>query len=248
MRIESISRLVPKPDRGGQDAAYPLRNLQGRFQSVRFAVADGATSSLRAGVWAQELARRYCQCGLPERRLREVISRARRRWCHAAAQAANDWVQRALLRAGAGATLAGIMIRDADFYQEQGDGLWSTLIVGDCACFQIRDDRLVIALPSTSRRALPIRPFMVMTESSKNAALPILRRRGFWVSGDTFYLMSDALARWFLREHEQGDAPWSTLDGALRSAVAFSSWVRHSQRVARLEVDDVVVTRIRVGR
>lgn len=247
MRLDALTRLVPKPGSPGEDAAHPATPVRASRRGGRFAVADGATTSLCAHRWAHEVAQAYCRDGLPDRRLGAIVRRLRRAWLHEAGGHARGWVQRAQLRAGAGATLAGLTLRDAAFYEEEEGGRWTCLIVGDCALFQVRQDRLTASLPFADWAEAPPCPHMLMTDPARNRGLPLLRHAGWWRDGDVFYLMSDAIAGWFGREAARGAAPWSELDAVLQEPRRFERWVQHQRRAGRLVVDDVVVTRVRVG-
>ena len=248
MWIDSLTRGIAKADRASQDAAHPRKAVAVRRRAARFAVADGATTSLRSEAWSAAIARAYCQTGLPDRGLEAAVRTHRRAWAHEAVSAARDWITRAQLREGAGATLAGLTLRDAEYYEEAGDGRWSCMIVGDCGLFQVRQGRLIAALPFASAAEIAPRPHMLMTEADRNRGLPRVRQRGWWMDGDTFYLMSDALLQWFLRRHEAKTRPWNVLDGAMADERRFEAWVRSKWASGCLRIDDIVVTRVQVRR
>jgi hypothetical protein len=68
---------------------------------------------------------------------------------------------------------------------------------------------------------------------------------GELAAGDRFWLMTDALAAWFLAEHEAGGAPWREL-GA-RTVDDFAGWVAGRRADGRLKNDDVTLIVIDVG-
>lgn len=246
MWIRSRTRMIAKPGSVGQDAAHPRRDVDARRPAARFAVADGATTSLRSELWAEASARAYCRGGLPDRHLDAIVRRHRRAWVHEARGAAGDWVTRAQLREGAGATLAGLTLRDSEYYEELENGRWSCMIVGDCGIFQIRQGRLIAALPFTRSAEIAPRPQMLMTEPVRNRGLHRVRHRGWWTDGDVFYLMSDALLHWCLQRLEADTRPWDVLDRIIGCDRRFEGWVHRKWASGRLRVDDVVVTRIEI--
>jgi hypothetical protein len=65
---------------------------------------------------------------------------------------------------------------------------------------------------------------------------------------DHFYLMTDALAHWFLSEWERGGEPWTVLqDFDVNSeAPAFRDWLEGLRREGRIRNDDVTLVRIEV--
>jgi len=72
--------------------------------------------------------------------------------------------------------------------------------------------------------------------------------RGDWRIGDRFYLMTDALAHWWLAEHEAGRAPWAALDrpGGRGRRRSFPDWVDDRRRRRHLRNDDVTLLRIEI--
>src|SRR5438876_30634 len=71
-----------------------------------------------------------------------------------------------------------------------------------------------------------------------------LRHEGEFSPGDRAWLMTDALAQWFLAEAEKGGTPWDDL-GALPAApdpdAAFAAWVEGLRAARRLRNDDVTL-------
>jgi hypothetical protein len=69
------------------------------------------------------------------------------------------------------------------------------------------------------------------------------------VAGDRFYLMTDALAVWFLRTYEEGGAPWQELDALRRAGKgsrAFAEWIDVQRAAHNLTNDDVTLIRLEV--
>jgi hypothetical protein len=128
---------------------------------------------------------------------------------------------------------------------------WEALAVGDCNLFQIRGGQLLIAFPLTESRQFNGGPFLVPTRGT--AGKDLLRHtrvaHGDWQPHDTFYLMSDALAAWFLRCCEGGQQPWDVLEQVLGTAdpqESFASFVRGLREEKLLHNDDVTIFTIHV--
>jgi hypothetical protein len=68
---------------------------------------------------------------------------------------------------------------------------------------------------------------------------------GQWQDGDGFYLMTDAIACWFLRAVEGGEAPW-TLLRALGTAEErnLAARITGLRKEGRLANDDITVLRV----
>jgi hypothetical protein len=67
--------------------------------------------------------------------------------------------------------------------------------------------------------------------------------QGEWLAGDDFWLMTDALAEWFLRRHELQADPAAAIRGFLErpNAAAFTHWVNLLRDTEQLRNDDVTL-------
>jgi hypothetical protein len=68
--------------------------------------------------------------------------------------------------------------------------------------------------------------------------------------GDRLFLMTDALAQWFLSAHEQGRRPWEAVAALLdagRPEDAFATWVERLRAGDGLRDDDVTLVAIEPG-
>jgi hypothetical protein len=145
------------------------------------------------------------------------------------------WYAQEQARRGAFAALAGLTLLD--------DASWSALAVGDCCVFHVRGDVLVAAFPLSDTRAFDNRPLLLGSRPESNAGLrgsgAIRRMHGTWRPGDTFLLMSDALAAALLRRVEQyACSPLASLSFE-RSPAAFRRWVRNMRAEQHMRNDDV---------
>ncbi|HZN39273.1 MAG TPA: hypothetical protein VFD82_10750 [Planctomycetota bacterium] len=128
---------------------------------------------------------------------------------------------------------------------------WEAVAVGDCNLFQLRGGKLLTAFPLTTSAQFTGGPFLVSTRGTAgNDLLRHLRvAHGDWQPHDTFYLMTDALAAWFLRCCEAGEQPWDVLEQVLGTAdpqEEFSSLVRGLREQKLLHNDDVTLLAIHV--
>jgi hypothetical protein len=72
---------------------------------------------------------------------------------------------------------------------------------------------------------------------------------GNWRSGDRFFLMTDALAEWFLRRHERQGKPWQALARRLATSdAALTRFVERLRKKNELKNDDVTLVRIDLKR
>jgi hypothetical protein len=72
---------------------------------------------------------------------------------------------------------------------------------------------------------------------------------GAWQPGDAFYLMTDALAYWFMRETEEGRTPWRVLRDLNTSdeIKPFREWVKTLRVEGAMRNDDVTLLRVDMG-
>ena len=119
------------------------------------------------------------------------------------------------------------------------------MAIGDSCLFQVRGDELLLAFPLTASTAFDTRPALLSSDAASNARLQerVATATGSWRSADRFYLMTDALAAWFLREHEAGGRPWHHLE-VLTQDMTFATWVDSLRQSGALRNDDVTLLRL----
>jgi hypothetical protein len=69
------------------------------------------------------------------------------------------------------------------------------------------------------------------------------RREGDWQTEDVLYLMTDALAQWFLKAAEDRRRPWEALRD-IQARDHFASWVEQLRAAGEMRNDDVTLIRI----
>ena len=71
----------------------------------------------------------------------------------------------------------------------------------------------------------------------------LTRARGAWERMDVFYLMTDAIASWFLRSVEDGARPSALLD-PVDEGEDFERWIESLRESGAMRNDDVTVLRV----
>lgn len=247
MQIAVTARWIPK---GGnawseyEDAFYPddlrLQTWQDEFHC---AVADGATETSFSGIWAQMLTGAFGRGLFPcddFGQWQEPLLRLRQDWWLGISQRSLPWYAEEKLRAGAFSTLMGLTLRSCE-------PRWQAAAIGDSTLFQVREGNLIRAFPLTRSEEFSSRPYLISSKFESNGDLRdyLLFDSGQWQQGDTFYLMTDALACWALREHERGRAPWADLlEVVTDEAVHFEQWIGELRATLRLRNDDVTLLRV----
>jgi hypothetical protein len=206
----------------------------------RLAVADGATESSFAGLWATMLVTAYAQGQWqPGTGSLADLEDLRRRWQGALSGRPLPWYAEEKLRAGAYATFVGLEVGGG-----AGEGRWHAVAIGDSCLFQLRGGRRIRSFPFAAEGDLPPRPEAI--SSGLGADTLLAEAEGAWRPGDSFLLMSDALAHWCLGRAERRGRPFPTL---LRLADAgpreFARWVAVRRRSGQLRNDDVTLLVLR---
>ncbi len=202
-------------------------------QAGRFAVADGASESSFAGLWARLLVEGFVQAAP------NWLEAVRRTWAARVDGASLPWYAEAKRADGAFATLLGLVVTQ---------GRWHGLAVGDSCLFQVRQDRLIEAFPLGRSAEFGNRPRLIGSRSAGGAGQDVhAERQGTWQPGDQLLLMTDALAQWFLRRHEAGQRPWQEFVRFTADAeAAFAAWIESRRADDGLRNDDVTLVLIGV--
>jgi hypothetical protein len=231
--MRSCLRIAPKRDctRDECEDGAALADAAGRF-----AVADGASESAHAGIWACLLANAFVQ-GADD--WPHWIEPLRGGWARAIERPAGDgplpWFLEGRDERGAFSTFLGLTI---------AGGRWSALAVGDACLFQVRDNRHHFAFPLDHSARFGNTPLLIGSTPSQPAGTlkKVPRAGGDVRPGDRFWLMTDAMARWYLERVEAGEKPWLLVEQLCEgSEEEFNDWVVFSRSTKRLRNDDTTL-------
>lgn len=215
-------------------------------QSLRICVADGATESAFARQWSQCICAAFTRYGpaiTPSPDTADKLTldcsawlkRLRGRWDRCLQRRSLPWwaEQKALL--GTWATFLGLEITtDASKLRMSACG------VGDVCLFQVSDGRRISSWPISSYQEFANQPNLVGTICTKCDSVPRITLAVD--SGNSFYIASDAIAKWLLEyetEHRWMDLP-------LDDDAEFSNWIDLQRSTGRLRNDDITLLRMRV--
>lgn len=240
-----------------EDAYYPPSDGQVEGEVLRFAVSDGATEGMLSGKWAEILVKAFCRTQSDSSDVREVLERSHTTWSRWKTHYLADrqrrkrpvqWFEEPGMKRGAFATLLGMSLVSAN---GEGARLWQAIAVGDSCLFQVREGKLINSFPLSSSKAFNNSPLLLASNPGLNQQLgaSLVTARGDWEVHDTFLLMTDALAKWFLEEHEGSATPWVICKefGTQGAAMKFDGWVHALRTESRLRNDDVTLLRIDVA-
>lgn len=230
------------------------RHLRPCLTTHRFraAIADGATEGIFSRLWAQILVTSFCysQQRLDGKCLESLLPAAREQWELRVKQEIRErekrgeslpWYLEAKIPSGGYATFLGLELREI----ATGRGIWSAIAIGDACCIHMRRGRVLTSFPLNAPDAFGNRPPLV---SSRAVSSPdCLHYEAEWRFGDSFYLMTDALAAWFLQELHTGKTPWHDLNHYLLRKRPDHHWLSTQVERKHLKSDDLTLLRITVG-
>jgi serine/threonine protein phosphatase PrpC len=211
---------------------------------ARFAVADGASESSFAGIWAQLLVEGFAAAKRRSWRELNWLGELRQRWAEEVDGRPLPWYAEEKRAQGAFATLLGVTFRKAK--GEETPAVWRALAVGDSCLFRLRGGKLRQSFPLTISSDFGLQPDLLGSRGRSAATLRqiVKQARGKWRPGDRFLLMTDALAEWMLRRTEQEQRPANDIDQLLAESApqdAFADWVGERRRKHHLRNDDVTL-------
>lgn len=242
MRIRVRSRQLPKEgnaEEDYEDAVWPPAGER-EARLFRCAVADGATETSFSGLWARMLVQAYGHGRLGGRRQARNLAALQAAWRDAIGGKARPWYAEEKLRQGAFAALLGLTISSGGTDQPR----WRAWAVGDCCLIRLPEHGPMESFPFRSAGEFTSRPNLLATDPRHNDVLgaSALRANGPADYGDRFYLMTDALAAWFLASAEYGGCPAEGLEHILASEPAcFVPWVDRLRAEGAIRNDDVTL-------
>jgi hypothetical protein len=229
-----------------EDAFWPPGPLDSKGASFRFAVSDGATETSYSKIWAKQLVRAYSKGLFDNDRIRKSVSELQARWSEIVRRRPLPWYAEESVRRGAFASILGITLSD-DPSRSVG-GTWQAVALGDSCLFHLRGEELLASFPIDSSDDFCNRPQLLSSSEVNNAAVyqNIRAVQGVWEEGDSFYLMTDALACWFMSEDERGKRPWESVrDLDSRGPIKpFGDWLSDLRKRKAIRNDDVTLLRV----
>jgi serine/threonine protein phosphatase PrpC len=232
------------PKRGHSAEEYEDA-FAGDPQSGRFAIADGASESSFAALWARLLVQTFVQAPPgPPCPWAEWLPPLQKRWDLEVNDRPLPWYAEAKIQEGAFATFLGLVLNASR---------WQAVAVGDSCLFHLRGDQLVQAFPITRSEEFDNHPRLVGSRTARAEALEQqqLQTEGDWQANDWLVLMTDALAQWFLRAAESDHQPSEAvlrlvLDNA--NSAAFAAWIEQLRDREGLRNDDVTLVAVSLRR
>jgi hypothetical protein len=240
MPVSVACLLAASTPKAGHQAAECEDRLAIGPDGLAFAVADGASEASFARLWAGILVQRFVE--QPAHALEEAwVTAARQAFVQSLDWGRLPWHALEKLRRGSHAALAGVVIHPED-------GSFEVRAWGD-ACVAWVNGETVSCAPFSRAADMPDRPYLISTVPAQNdeaTVWPPAPLRVKLLPGITLvFLMTDALARWFLAQWTAGLQPWYDLV-ALDDEAALAAWADTARAQGILENDDVAVISLHI--
>lgn len=209
--------------------------------SGRFALADGASESSFANLWARLLVQGFVTAR--GKTTLNWLAPLQQQWAESVDHLALDWFGEEKREQGAFATFLGLVLQTG----QTAESRWRAVAVGDCCLFQVRQNQLLTAFPATGAADFNNRPRLLGSRArgGRDGLAQARRAAGKWRPGDRFFLMTDALAEWFLHRQERQRQPWESLRRRLTEPNgALTAYLEQLRRRQELKNDDVTLLMI----
>jgi hypothetical protein len=233
-----------------EDAYSP--KIDGSINTSYFccAIADGAAESSFASDWAKMLTRSFVKEPYKDLETLKIKSDTLgQRWRKVVQRRPLPWFAEEKVQFGAFATLLGLEI-SSSLNSHHSSGEWSAIAIGDSCLFQIRNSEIITAFPVATSDEFNNSPILLSSNSVKNISVwdKVLLKKGNWETGDTIFLMTDAIANWFLSQHEQNEHPWENIIGFTENdgtKYSFEYWINSLRSNSQIKNDDVTILSIK---
>jgi hypothetical protein len=229
--------------------------LEGK--SLRIVVADGASESLLANRWAKRLSSTFGSASSPIRTRKGFVAAYRvavNEWTREVADYAAEreargvpiqWFEEPGLEKGAHSTIVAVEFLDG---RDEAPPSWRAVAIGDSCLFQVRNERLHASFPMQDANAFSHQPPLLSSRGGDDSVVSrhVALHSGAWQHDDSFYVVTDALAAWFLRSAHAGGRPWVPLRDLNTSDfdLDFEAWVNTRRDEGSMHDDDTTLVRV----
>jgi len=217
-----------------EDAFFPQTKFNQDVKRFKTAIADGATETSFSKEWANLLVQKCCMVN-DKKQFIQDLPKLQTQW-YAENNKNMPWYAQEKFYIGAYSTILSLQISE-DTYEIMG--------IGDSCLFHIRGEQLENCFPLTHSEQFNDRPLLLSSYANNNDEMmgKIIGQSGIkWEKGDEFYLMTDALACWFLKATEKKSRPWAKIR-ALKPG-NFKHFIAKLRNSKALHNDDVTLVRV----
>jgi hypothetical protein len=211
-------------------------------QNCRFAVADGATEAFDARNWAQRLAENWVRSdsALTAETFHDWVASEGLALQSSWNQLTLPWYAEEKAQKGSFAAFVGV-----ELDLRSAVPSWKAIALGDACLLHCRDGALLKSLPVSNSARFNSAPMLVASDPifHKTSADSLVIDSGRCQNNDILFLVSDAVAAWYLERFEQNDFSDILREGNEPDAAKF---FENERRAGRIRNDDIAVIRLEV--
>lgn len=221
-----------------EDSIYFHPSHRNPVDNYKFAVADGATESSFSKEWAHLLTSSIKRKEkINKKHFLSILPTLQEIWVKDVFSRPLPYYAEMKAQQGAFSTFIALTI---NIKHSQ----YKCMAVGDCCFFHIRESSLIKAFPIIKSEDFNNNPFLISSIQSQNTGLNEMIKEidGEFSKGDKFFIMSDAIASWFLSQCEQNEKPWDTIlrlfADKMHDKDIFINWLQEQRRLGLIKNDD----------
>jgi len=183
---------------------------------IAIAMSDGASESMLAREWAWRIVKRLGRRAFKDiailnqqhARYFELVSALKLEWesflvdyfeWRNSSDRPVQWYEQPKLEAGASAT---VLVFRLDNAMDSRICYWQAVALGDTCIFHVRDDEIIRRFPVSEVAEFSTAPDLLRSRGSDAMQSCTQFAGGACDVGDEFFLMTDAMAKWFLLTSE----------------------------------------------
>ncbi|MBF0521152.1 MAG: hypothetical protein HQK92_15690 [Nitrospirae bacterium] len=221
-------------------------------ETLCFCLSDGATESPFSKELATLLVNNFVRQPHHNDNLKQALLNAviqsQTRWHDILKDKQLPWYAEQKISTGSHATFTGLRLTVLpakslkDKLKRVVNIKWETVGVGDSCFFIVRNDELFKTFPVGKVEDFNNTPPLIssiepLTEEN------IAYDSGIIQKGDKLYLMTDAIALWFLKSSINGDKPWVTLQsiGSMETFISFVDTLRTGKEIKNDDVSCITM-------
>ena len=239
--------------KGNTEAEYEdaFRYDVGKSETLdlRFAVADGATEASFSKLWANQLVRAFVRRKMSVPIVMEELAPLQKLWSRIIGRRQLPWFAAEKAAMGAFSAIIGLEVFKSP-PEQNGKLKWKATAAGDSCLVQVREHSIIAAHPLSHSESFNNSPDLICSKqefNNENNEL-ISYAEGDIGTGDSFYLMTDALACWFFRQHEGGGRPWIDFENldSPDLLITFADLISGLREAKEIRNDDVTLLKVNI--
>lgn len=214
-------------------------------KSLMVFIADGATESSFSREWAILLSENLIKNGsFSSKGIITQLPKIRKEWKNKISIKSLPWYAEMKLQKGAYSTVLGLQIN----YKKSS---FNCSAIGDCCTFHLRSNNIISSFPIENESEFLNNPFLVSTNVEDDKKL----REHFQEikdqkirKGDYLFVMSDALAHWFMTAIKANKSPWNALIQFTKKSLnsSFEEWLEIKRNQKEIKNDDTTLLIIEI--